>query len=41
MMLLNTYWLIDNKLIFDDEWSYKMTQNDYVMSGHYIGVTHS
>lgn len=37
--LMNTFWLLDNRLMFSNSWSYKMTENSYVASNHFFNFT--
>lgn len=33
-LLMNGFWLIDNKIIFDNHWEYRMRVNETMRSGH-------
>lgn len=35
-LLLNGFWLVDNRVIFDNHWSYLMRVNDSMKSGHAV-----
>ena len=39
LFLFNTFWLLDNRLMFSNTWSYKMTENSYVVSNHFFNFT--
>lgn len=33
-LLMNGFWMIDNKIIFDNYWEYRMRVNENMKSGH-------
>lgn len=33
-LLMNGYWLVDNKIMFSNQWDYLMRVNDNMKSGH-------
>lgn len=35
-LLFNGFWLVDNKQMFQGEWSYIMKETDYMNSQHYV-----
>ena len=35
-LLMNSFWMIDNKAIFNNYWEYKMKVNDQMKSGHFF-----
>lgn len=43
-LLMNGFWFVDNKAIFENVWFYKMRFTDNMKSGHFLEgfhVTHS
>lgn len=37
-LIMNGYWMVDNKAIFDNFWDYRMKAQDNMKSGHLIDV---
>ena len=35
-LLMNGFWMIDNKIIFDNYWEYRMRVNENMKSGHFF-----
>jgi len=38
ILLMNSYWLMDSRQIFDNVWAYRMTSTDTMRSGHYVDI---
>lgn len=37
-LLLNGFWLLDNRQFFDNVWIYKNKSTENMMSGHHVGI---
>ena len=37
-LVMNGYWMVDNKVIFDNYWDYRMRVQDSMKSGHLVDV---
>ena len=35
-LLMNGFWMIDNRIIFDNYWEYRMRINENMKSGHFL-----
>lgn len=35
-LLLNGFWMVDNKTIFHNQWAYKMKSSEFMKSNHFF-----